>query len=401
VDTDTADVVIVGGGIIGSCSAYYLAKAGRDVIVLDPAPGQGVSRGNAGLLCPSYCLPMANPGSLRASLALLRGGRGPVSFRRPVPVRTLAWLARFAVECRPGRAWKDAAGLYELARQSQDRYGELAADGLDLGIRRDGWTYVCHDPAELRHHVALARRLAGVGVRSAVLGPHELREREPSVAPGVAGAVVYPGDHSLDPARATAAIARAARALGARFLGERVTAVDRRGARVQQVRAGRCTVRGTWYVIAAGARSRDVGRCFGVKLPVEAGHGISLTLPASGQTLVNGPVMCADDHVIVSPADGYVRLTSGMEFGASGAAGPKPAAIARMRAAAERTVPALAGLSVPGEAWRGARPMTPTGMPWIRLVADHVIAATGHNTLGMTLGPVTGHLVSDLVCRGD
>jgi D-amino-acid dehydrogenase len=94
VDTETADVVIVSGGIIGCCSAYYLAKAGRDVIVLDPAPGQGVSRGNAGLLCPSYCLPMANPDSLRTSLALLRGGPGPVSFRR----RTLAWLARFAFE---------------------------------------------------------------------------------------------------------------------------------------------------------------------------------------------------------------------------------------------------------------------------------------------------------------
>jgi len=91
---ERADVVIVGGGIIGSCVAYYLARAGRDVAVLDPAPGEGSSKANAGIICASYCLPMANPDSLRAGLAIVRGGHGPLSFRRPVPLRTLAWLVR-------------------------------------------------------------------------------------------------------------------------------------------------------------------------------------------------------------------------------------------------------------------------------------------------------------------
>jgi D-amino-acid dehydrogenase len=397
---EKADVVIVGGGIIGSCVAYYLARAGRDVVVLDPAPGEGSSKGNAGIICASYCLPMANPDSLRAGLAILRGGRGPLSFRRPVPLRTLAWLVRFAVACRPGRAWKDAPRLYQLARRSQDLYAELAeSEQLDLQLRGGGWTYVFHDPDELRRHARLAERLATLGVPHSVLGAGELLDREPSVAPTAAGAVLYPCDRVLNPGQTTGEVARAAGAQGVRFIREAVTGADRRDGRVSTVVTQCRAIAADWFVIAAGARSRAVGKRFGVRLPVEAGHGISLTLPAPAQKLIGGVLMAGDEHVVISPGTDYIRITSGMEFGAEGAPDPSPSAVARMRGAAERTVPALRELTGRGELWRGARPMTPTGLPFIGAVAENVVAATGHNTLGMTLGPVTGQMVSDLITQ--
>ncbi len=402
-EAERADVVIVGGGIIGSCCAYYLARAGRDVVVLDPAPGEGASKGNAGIMCPSYCLPMANPDSLREGMAILRGGRGPMTFRRPVPPRTLAWLARFAAACRPGRAWKDAARLHDLAVRSQYLYDELASDaGLDLRIRPTGMAYVFRDPGELRRHIRLAERLTAAGVRYRVLSVGELLDREPAIAPDVAGAVLYPDYRSLYPAQTTREIARAARALGARFIAEPLTRMERSGGRVSRVFGESRVISGDWFVIAAVARSWEVGRRFGVRLPVEGGHGISLTLPVRtpGQAVVNGPLMNGEAHVVISPGPGYLRITSGMEFGAQDATGPEPAAIARMRAAAERLVPALRELDGPGEMWRGARPMTPTGTPFIGAVAGNVVAATGHNTLGMTLGPVTGQMIGDLIVHG-
>jgi D-amino-acid dehydrogenase len=401
VDAERADVAVVGGGIIGSCVAYYLARAGRDVIVLDPAPGEGSSKANAGIMCGSSCLPMANPDSLRAGLAVLRGGgSGSMSFRRPVPLRTLAWLARFAVACRPGRAWKDAARLYQLACRSQHLYDELAeSEKLDLQLRGGGWTYVCHDPGVLRWYTRMAERLATVGVPHTILGVRELLDREPSVAPTAVGAVLYPDDRVLNPSQATREIARAALAHGARYINEATTEADRRDGKVRTVRTQRREISANWFVIATGARSRSVGKQFGVQLPVEAGHGISLTLPAPAQQLIRGVLMAADESVVISPGADYIRLTSGMEFGAEGAQDPAPSAVARMRTAAERTVPALRELTDGAKSWRGARPMTPTGSPFIGLVGPNVVAATGHNTLGMTLGPVTGQLVCDLITQ--
>jgi D-amino-acid dehydrogenase len=400
VDAESTDVVIVGGGIIGSCAAYYLARAGRSVLVLDPAPGEGSSKANAGIMCPSYCLPMANPDSLRAGLAILRGGRGPLSFRRPLPLRTLAWLARFTVACRPGRAWTDAPRLYQLACRSQELYDELAeSEQLDLQLRGGGWTYVFHDPDQLHRHARLAERLTTVGVPHAILGVDELLTREPSVAPTAAGAVLYTCDRVLNPGQATGEVARAAQAQGARFIQEAVTGAGRRNGRVSTVFTQHRAIAADWFVIAAGARSRAVGRCFGVRLPVEAGHGISLTLPAPAQKLITGVLMAGDEHVVISPGNDYIRITSGMEFGGEAAPDPSPPAVARMRAAAERTVPVLRELTGRGESWRGARPMTPTGVPFIGAIAENLVAATGHNTMGMTLGPVTGQMVSDLITQ--
>jgi reactive intermediate/imine deaminase len=107
--------------------------------------------------------------------------------------------------------------------------------------------------------------------------------------------------------------------------------------------------------------------------------------------------MAGDAHVVISPGSDYVRITSGMEFGAHDAPGPLPSAIARMRRHAEMTVPGLRDLPRDGVAWRGARPMTPTGVPIMRPIADNLIAAVGHNTQGMTLGPIAGRTVAEHV----
>ncbi|QIZ36523.1 FAD-binding oxidoreductase [Saccharopolyspora sp. ASAGF58] len=395
-ELDTSDVIVVGGGIIGSCIAYYLAREGRDVVVLDPAPGEGASYGNAGMLCPSYSLPMANPDSLLAGLSILTG-RGPVTFRRPVPARTLLWMARFALACRPGRAWREAASLHDLTTRSVELYDEMIADGLDLELRPHGWTYVFHNEGEYHAHIRFAERLVDAGVRHELLDRDALAAREPNVARDVAGAVVYPDDRNMDPGRTTRVVAEAAEKYGARFVKERLVGAERHGGRITKVWSDHRELRAGAFVLATGAASHSVGRCFGVSLPVEAGHGLSLTLSAPNQQLLTGALMAGDAHVVISPGANYVRITSGMEFGAHGAPGPLPAAISRMRHLAEVTVPGLRDLPRDGESWRGARPMTPTGVPIVRPVAENLIAAVGHNTQGMTLGPIAGRTVAEQV----
>jgi D-amino-acid dehydrogenase len=202
-----AEVVVVGGGIVGAFVAERLARAGTDVIVVDPTPGGGASFGNAGMLVPSYCMPMANPAVLADGLRALVGGDSTIALGRPVTRATLGWLGRFGLASRPGRARRDAGALAALASGAVDAYAELAdTEGIDIGLRRSGWLYVCRRPGALSSQMRAARQLVDLGIRHEVLRGAELHEREPGLAGGIAGGVLYPDDASLDPAAATQAV---------------------------------------------------------------------------------------------------------------------------------------------------------------------------------------------------
>jgi D-amino-acid dehydrogenase len=400
---ERADVVVIGGGIIGAFVALRLARAGASVAVVDPAPGDGASSGNAGMLVPSYCVPMANPAVLVDGVRAIIGGGSAVALRRPLALSTLGWLARFALASRPGRARRDARRLAALAAGAADAYAEFAdSEGVDIGLRRSGWLYVSRRPGVLAAQVRAAARLQGLGIRHEVLDPSGLREREPGLSHDLVGGVLYPDDALVDPEAATRAVLGSALRHGARLHREQVVGVetDGRGG-VRAVRTPQGTFAGRTFVLATGAHSREVGRLFGLRLPVEPGFGWSTTLPTPPglSAPTTHALMGADEHIVVSPGGSAVRVTGGMQFGGRPTSAADPAAIAELRSAAERLLPALRA-HPSGTAWRGARPMTPSGLPIIGPLGRNVVAAIGHGTLGMTLAPATGRLVESLLTHG-
>ncbi|MEJ3651909.1 FAD-dependent oxidoreductase [Actinomycetes bacterium KLBMP 9759] len=394
------DVAVVGAGIVGATVAYELVRAGASVVVFDPVPGRCSSAGNAGLVVPSYGVPMSNPAVLLSGLRALLGGDPSVTFARPLTARTAGWLLRFACAARPGRAWRDAGTLCRLATRSRALYDEFAAvEGVDLGVRNAGFLHLAHDPAVLRSELRAAKGLADLGVRHDVLDPAAVAALEPCLdVSGIAGAVRFPDDAALDPERVTAAYTDAAVRHGAELRRHTVIGARMSGGRAEAVRTAAGWVRASAFVVATGAESATAGRMFGVRLPVEPGYGWSLTLPAAGALPVNA-LMCADDHVVINAGSGRVRLTGGMQFGGRASDPPPPGAVAAMRATATRVLPALGDIADAGTTWRGARPMTPSGIPMLRRAAGNVVVATGHGTLGMTLGPVTGRAVATLLSQ--
>ncbi|WP_154759994.1 NAD(P)/FAD-dependent oxidoreductase [Amycolatopsis pithecellobii] len=396
-DSVHADIVVVGGGIIGSCVAFYLAKSGADVVVLDPEPGQGSSAGNAGMLVPSQSVPFASPATVAAWVAALASRDSTISFRRPVPLSLVPWFARMAIEARPGRARRATRNLFELAGKSLHLYQEMVDnEGIDLHLRPVGSLRVFRSVVALERQRRALDELAGCGAEFEMLGPRKLREIEPALRTGLAGAIKFPHDRSLDPARATRAIADAARARGAQFRAERVVGFQRAGGRVVMVRTDRGCLSADEFVVAAGAASAQVGKLLGARLPVRAGYGLSVTYP-TGSPLLRSSVMLEEEHVVINSRESWVRLTTGMEFGGTAHDRPGAGAVRRLDAVTRAYVPTLPAHDTAQPPWRGARPMTPSGTPCIGRIAANVIAATGHGTLGMTLGPVTGHLVSSLV----
>ncbi|WP_158578925.1 NAD(P)/FAD-dependent oxidoreductase [Spongiactinospora rosea] len=392
-----ADVVIVGAGVIGAFAAYYLARAGERVVVLDPDPGGGASAGNAGLLVPSYSRPMAHPQALAEGVRAVLGGGHDITLRRPLRAGTLAWMARFALAARPGRAWRTAPRLAAMAARSLRLYTEFAdAERLDIGLRDAGLLAVSRDRRTLDAQRRTAERLARLGVAAEVLDPAAVADAEPGLGP-VAGGVRFPGDALLDPLDATRAALTAAERHGAVLVRTAARRIRHVNGQVTGVDTEAGPVAATTVVLAAGTSSVALARSAGVRLPVEPGHGWSLTLPVA-EPLLRHAVLDLDAHVVLAQRADRLRLTGGMELGGPPAP-PTPERFASLRRTAAGLLPGAA-LGEPGDQWHGARPMTPDGLPIVRRTRPGLVVATGHGQLGMTLAPATGELIAaDLTAR--
>ena len=394
-----AEVVIIGGGIIGSCVALAAAERGLEVMVVDPAPGQGASAGNAGLVVPSYCTPLSTPENLVVGLRGWFRSDKAFELARPLSVESVLWLGRFAAACRSRKAAQTTVDLLHLAAQSRRLFDSLADGGLDLGLRPSGWLWAYESTTSLRRAEATASSMSRHGLRCTVLTTGQAREIEPGLSPQIAGGLWFPDEGTLDPQKATSAVLAAAQKRGVRVLSETVCDVATKRGVPKAVRTPRGEIRGRWFVLATGARSRTLAAKFGVRLAVEPGYGWSLTVPDELGTF-QAALMSAEHHVVLSAASGHIRITGGMRFGGLPDDKPSRASLEFLRSTAETLVPQIGSLPE-GEQWIGARPMTASGLPFIGKLGAlaNVFAATGHGTLGMTLAPITGELIGDQILR--
>lgn len=392
-----ADVLIVGAGIIGAGIASALSRQGLDVVLVDPGAGEGSSAGNAGLVVPSYVVPMSTPENLWAGVRSLGSRSAAVTFGWPLGLQTVRWLTRFTLACRAPRVRRDTAVLHRLARESLELYDEMRAGGLDLGLRRRGWLWLLTGSEQ----TALTKTVEKLRVAGAVCEPVDAdgaHTLQPNLGRAVTGGVWFPHESVMDPAHATQVLLEDAIAHGARLVPERVVAVDSRGPTVRTVRTQSRSLEADQFVIATGAASRDTGRLFGVRVPIEPGYGWSVTLDdPSG--LLEHALMGVEKHVVISPLPGRIRVTGGMRFGGRGGNRSRDGDITALRAAAEVLVPQLGDLAVV-RTWQGARPMTPSGLPIVRRVdARNLVIAAGHGPLGVTLAPSTVKAVTRELVR--
>ena len=210
---------MIGGGVIGVCSAYYLAEAGRPVVLVDQAEVcAGSSHGNSGLVVPSHCIPLAAPG------VWLRGLRGMLNAESPLYIRPrpsaelAAWLWRFRSACTPDHVRRAMPVLRDLSQASLELYRELAAlPGLDFGFAAEGAMGVYVTEAEYAHGVEEARTLGEAGITTKVLDGPGARAVEPALRPEVLGGILFPEDARLIPDRFVRGLAARAEGRGVRI----------------------------------------------------------------------------------------------------------------------------------------------------------------------------------------
>lgn len=393
------DVVIIGGGVIGVCSAYYLAQKGIGVTLIEKGEiASGCSYGNGGLIVPSHSIPLASPGALGNGLRWLLDSESPFYIKPRLDINLISWLIRFALASRHKPMLQAVPVMRDLLFASRALYEELAKTiGFDFGFEGTGSLLVYLSKENLQHEMEEAHLLQRFDIPLEVMDQAQVHELEPALLPQVIGGIYYPRDGHINPYRFVTGLAEKAQGLGAQICVQtEVLGFESYNGKIKNIHTTRGDISPKQVILATGSWSPDVVRDLKLNIPIQAAKGYSVTLenpPVSPKI----PLSLGEARVVVNPLGDSLRLAgtlemAGMDFSIS------TRRVDAMRKASNGYLRGLDNAKVI-ETWRGLRPCTPDGLPIISRSDDfgNLIIAAGHAMLGMSLGPVTGEIVSQLV----
>ena len=397
--SQNSDVLIIGGGIIGISAAYYLTQQGLSVTVVEKGDiCAGSSYGNAGLLCPCHSAPIPAPGVLSQGLKWLLDPESPFYIKPRLDLSLLAWLWRFQAHCNEQAQYKAIPLLRDMQRESLLLYREvIAQETIECHFEVGGGLSLFKTEAGAAKARSEIEKMQGFGLKMALLDREGVVQLEPAVHPDVMGGVHYQEDAHLDPALFVKGLADVAQAKGATLLTKTsVLGFETAGQQVTAVR----TTQGVWQpkqvVLAAGAWSTALARTIGLNFLMQPAKGYSVTVKRPPQ----GPrrhLHLSEAKVAVTPMGPHLRFAGTLELAGLDQSINQRRVKAILRAGAAYLNETGSDHKV--EIWGGMRPCSPDGLPYIgrSRALNNLIVATGHAMLGLSMGPITGKLVAQIV----
>jgi D-amino-acid dehydrogenase len=395
-------VLVIGGGVIGLCTAYYAAERGHQVTVLDrsPAGHAGCSYGNAGMVVPSHFVPLAAPGAVAQGLKWMANPESPFYVKPRADWELIRWGLNFWRASNAAHVERSSPLLRDLHFASRVCFEELAGrPGANFGLVQKGLLMLCKTDHALEEEARAALTARGLGVPAEILAPDEAAALDPGVRMDIAGAVYFPKDCHLSPQDFMADLTRWLEAKQVRTIHDaEVTGFERDSAKVTAVMTRDGKFSADEYVLCGGSWSSEVGRKLGLSIPMQPGKGYSLTLAKPRQL----PKICAiftEARVAVTPMGSTLRVGGTMEMaGLNEEINPvRVQGIIKSvpQYYPEFTVEDFAGI----QPWRGLRPCSPDGLPYVGRTKRfaNLSVATGHAMMGLSLGPITGRLMAEIL----
>ena len=393
-------VVVIGGGVVGLCSAYYLSQEGHEVTIVDKgALNSGASHVNAGYLTPSHIIPMAAPGMALKGFKWMFKPSSPFYIKPRLDKELIRWGIQFIKSCTPSHVQRSISTILEINLLSKELFLEMQkSQHFNFHLETKGLLMAFKTSHAEKEEAEVVAQAKDLGLKIDQLSPEEVLKKQPGTSMDIAGAFWYESDAHSTPELFMQNLITLLTESGVNFvLEQEVTNFKLKNSKIQSVVTTRQDLKADEVVVASGAWSELLLKQFEIQLSVQAGKGYRLNL--NKPTGISLPAILLEAKVAVTPMQGFTRFGGTMELSGINHKINSKRVTAIARAAKDYYPQVLIPQEELANVKCGLRPLSPDGLPFIgrHSKCNNLVLATGHSMMGWSLGPATGKLVTELI----
>lgn len=395
------NIIIIGGGIVGLSSAYFLHKEGHQVTVIDKSDiTSGASFVNAGYITPSHIVPMASPGKIAQGIKWMFDSSSPFYIKPRWDIDFFKWSWYFHRSSTAAKVEKAIPVIKNINILSRGLFEDMKASG-DMGnflLDRKGLLMIYKTDAAFEHEMEVAQKASFLGLEVSELTKSQLDAIEPNIRIDAKGAIHYECDGHTSPTELMPKLVKYLKGVGVRILtNEEVLDLSLSNGKISRVKTTKASYIADEIVLAAGSWSGILSKKLNIRLPLQAGKGYRINV--SRTTGISMPAILMEASMAVTPMNDFTRFAGTMEFSGINSTIRKERVLA-IANGAKKFYPELEITQEEiDDAQTGLRPVSPDGLPYIGRSSNikNLTFATGHAMMGWSLGPATGKLVSEII----
>lgn len=397
------NVAIIGGGISGLFSAYFLHKSGQKVTVYESNEiGTQCSYGNAGLVVPSHFEALANPGVLKKGLKWMLNPNSPFFLKPRFDLDLIKWIIRFNSFCTKKNVENNKYFLRDISLYSSSLYKELMdSEDFNFDYKNTGLLMMCKEEKTLKEEEHLIKEANELGLKGKILNQDDLKQLEPNASFDVLGAAYYQDDGRVQPYDLIIAIKNYLENEGVIFKENcTIKDINISSSKIDSIVDNENNVyKADEFIFSTGVFTANIAKKFNLNIPMQGGKGFSFKVDKNSALNFSTPMILAEEKVAITPYDSYVRFAGTMMI-----CGEDKSIVQRrvdnIKNAANNYINNLEiRKNQMYDIWAGLRPCSPDGIPYIGRSKEltNLVIATGHAMIGISLGPATGKIVTALV----